>query len=263
MGLFGKLFNKQAAPPQQNTLIGMVLLPDTNPFSYTAFIARLEHAVTIESKQGDDYAAALTIAGHNIYVMHFATSIPADDIQGTAQYMYNWPTAAEDVKDHRGHIVLTVGNNGPTDAIDCINQFRILTKLICATLVTTNAMAVYLGDQSLLITKDVYLQEAATMSSTHLPLNIWIYWGLRTYDGSSKLYTYGLVAFGKHEIEVLESTSKWTETRELLFNIAHYVLINNVTFVPGQTLGYSAEQKIAISFSKGVLVPGKSFKLTY
>jgi len=260
MGLFSKFFSRPASKPQEKTIIGMVLLPDTGPFSYPDFIAELNNLMAIESQDGDKNTAVLRIAGQSVYVMHIPNPIPADDIQGTAQYMYNWPTAAEDVKDHQSHIIVAVNNNG---AVDTITQFRILTRIICVLLVTTNALAVYLGDQSLLTTKEVYLHEASTMSSTHLPLNIWIYFGLRTYDNIPKLYTYGLVAFGKDEIEILQSPKKWTETRELLFNIAHYVLMDDVVFKPGQTLGYTADQKIAITYSKGVFVPGKSFKLSY
>ena len=238
----------------------MVLLPDAGPFSYPDFIAELNNVMAIESQDGDKNIAILRVAGRSVYVMHIPNPIPADDIQATAQYIYNWPTAAEDVKDHQSHIIVAVNDNG---SVDTVTQFRILTRIICALLITTNALAVYLGDQSLLTTKEVYLHEASTMSSTHLPLNIWICFGLRTYDNIPKLYTYGLVAFGKDEIEILQSPKKWKETRELLFNIAHYVLMDDVVFKPGQTLGYTADQKIAITYSKGVFVPGKSFKLSY
>ena len=64
-------------------------------------------------------------------------------------------------------------------------------------------------------------------------------------------------------MEVGNSSQTSENIRAFLFNIAHYVLDYNVRFQDGQTVGVSEEEKIAISFSKGLFVDGDIFKLAY
>jgi hypothetical protein len=128
---------------------------------------------------------------------------------------------------------------------------------------TTNAIGVYKGNQSLLIPKADYLNEAGAMSEEYLPLNLWIYFGLRVTDNENSGYTYGLKEFNKTEMEVVNSQKSLEDIRGFLFNIAHYVLEYDVTFQDGQTVGGSEDEKIAIKSSKGQFVEGVTFKLAY
>src|SRR5690349_20290836 len=114
--------------------------------------------------------------------------IPSGDIEGTSQYAYNWPTAMEDTKEHKSHLIVSVLPGGQ----DHKKRFKTFTEVICAILRTTNAIGVYKGNQSLLIPKDDYLNEAEKMSDEFLPLNLWIYFGLRVKDKGNTGYTYGL-----------------------------------------------------------------------
>jgi hypothetical protein len=238
----------------------MVLLPEIDSFSYAAFINQAKSISRIEKESGDNIAGVFNIDDEEVYLMVKPVPIPQEDMENTAKYMYNWPTAAEDVQDHKSHIILALTQDGGNDSI---KRFRLLTKLICALLNVTKAMGVYFGEQSLLISKEAYLEEAKTMSDSHLPINLWVYLGLRTIEGKTNGYTYGLKAFDKDEVEIVGSEKSWTEVRELLFNICHYVLMNDVIFKAGQTFGYTEKQKIPISYSKGRFVNGNSFKLAY
>jgi hypothetical protein len=120
-----------------------------------------------------------------------------------------------------------------------------------------------MGNQSLLIPREDYLAEAALISEEYLPLNIWIYFGLRSTDQGNSGYTYGMKEFGKLELEVHNSSKSLEDVRAFLFNIAHYVLEFDVTFRDGQTVGSSEDEKISITTSKGQFVDGKTLKLAY
>ena len=101
------------------------------------------------------------------------------------------------------------------------------------------------------------------MSDIYLPLNLWVYFGLRkTKDGNSG-YTYGLKEFNKVEMEILNSSRSLEDIRNFLFDIVHYVLDNDVTFREGETCGVSEEERIQISFSKGKFLEGNTLKLAY
>lgn len=117
--------------------------------------------------------------------------------------------------------------------------------------------------ESLLIPKEDYLSEAEFMNEEYLPINLWIYVGLRVTDNGNAGYTYGLKEFGKAEMEILDSAKSLEDIRGFLFNIAHYVIEYDITFHDGQTVGVSEEEKIPINLSKGKYVEGDSFKLAY
>ncbi|WP_268223912.1 DUF4261 domain-containing protein, partial [Sinomicrobium oceani] len=74
---------------------------------------------------------------------------------------------------------------------------------------------------------------------------------------------YGLAAFGKLEMEIVESENSIKELNEMMFNLAHYVIAFNVTLKDGETIGISAEQKLKISESKGKFLEGKTLKIEY
>lgn len=82
-------------------------------------------------------------------------------------------------------------------------------------------------------------------------------------DKGNSGYTYGLKEFSKTEMEIINSSKSLEDVRDLLFNMVHYVLDNNVEFKDGQTCGVSEEERISITFSKGKLVEGETFKLAF
>jgi len=258
MGFLDKILKTKQPTPK--TIIAMVVLADEASFSYHKFIDDFQqHYQSLNNDSGDDVAAAFGVDGENVALMNIDKPIPWDDIEGTAQYAYNWPEALEDLKDHKGHVViaLTTGSN------DVVKRFKIHTKLICSALRTTSSIGIYIGEQSLLIPKNSYLNLANLMSDAALPLNLWIYFGYRTINQKRSTYTYGLKTFGKSEVEIIDSDKTFDELQEMLYNVAHYVVMSNVNFEDGQTFGYTTDQKLKIAYSTGRFVPDKSFKLSY
>jgi hypothetical protein len=261
MGIFNKLFKKPAPVIEPKIILAMALLPDSSSYNFESFISELRKSFDIKDLNGDSTSCTFNIDGEQFGVMNMDFPIPSDDIAGTAKYAYNWETALEDLKDHKSHIIVAaLPLQGSQDQI---KRFSILTKIMCLLLKNTQAIGVYLGEQSLLIPKMDYLTEASLLSDDFLPLNIWIYIGLRTIDEKTNAYTYGLEAFGKREIEILNSYKKIADLRELLFNLSHYVLLSDVTFQDGQTAGLTEDQKLKITYSKGEFVTGNSFKINY
>lgn len=194
-----------------------------------------------------------------VAIAHMPIPIPSGEIEEAAQYAYNWQTALEDTKDHESHLIVSLMQGGQ----DQLKRFKIFTRVVSSLLRTTNAIAVYKGNQSLLIPKDDYLSEAVAMRDDYLPLNLWIYFGLRVTDNGNSGYTCGLKEFNKTEIEIVNSSQSLEDIRGFLFNISHYVLEYDVAFRDGQTVGGSAEEKIDISISRGKFVDGDTFKLAY
>lgn len=62
-------------------------------------------------------------------------------------------------------------------------------------------------------------------------------------------------------MEVINSKLNIEELYNFVSNIATYVINSNVTFKDGETLGYTEDQKINITSSKGQFVEGQTLKL--
>ncbi len=257
--MFGN--RKKQRDTQGKIILGMVILQDENSFDPKVFCKDFKdnYKESVKKPSGDSLSFSLNIDDELIVVAHMPVPIPHGDLEGTAEYAYNWETALEDLKSHKSHLIVSIISSGQ----DKIRRFKIFTQVICSLLRTTNSLGVYEGTQSLLIPKSDYIDEASLMTDDYLPLNLWIYFGYRITDKGNGGYTYGLKEFGKTEMEIIDSSKSIGEISKFLFNITHYVLDNDVTFKEGQTCGMSADERIPIHFSKGKYIEGDTLKLAY
>lgn len=244
-----------------NTILGMVLLEDENPFDKSLLLRELDGKYSLQAVDidGDDQAFTFTVQKESFALLFISHPVPHSDIEGTAEYAYNWTTASNDLKEHRAHIIVSV-LQGTSDQV---KRFKLFSQVVSALLSITNSLGVYQGNQSLLIRGDDYLWEAEVLNEHDLPLNLWIYFGLRQENGLNSGYTYGLTAFNKAELEIIDSKASLEDIRGFLFNIAYYVLENDIGLKDGQTCGLSENERVLIHESKGRFVPGNAFRLQY
>lgn len=88
--------------------------------------------------------------------------------------------------------------------------------------------------------------------------------GIDANDGGLRAYTYGPEAFGHREIEVLDAEG--ADARELwafISSTASYVLECGRTLEDGQTIGFSKNDKHAVTLSEGAALPGMTLKIAY
>lgn len=256
--MFWKKKRKEA---ESKFILGMIMLEDDTPPRLGNFIADYaeNYGIELDELYGDDSAATFSIDGITVIIGHIGMPIPSGDIEGTVDYAYNWPSAAEDVKGHRSHLIVTI-IDGKKSQVD---KYKIFTRVVSSLLRTTPALGVYQGSQTLLIRKQDYLEQSALMADDFLPVDLWIYVGLREEDGRAAGYTYGLAEFNKHELEVLDSARDIEDIRELLLNVALHVLRSDIVFQTGETLGLDENEKIELTLSEGHFVDSQSFKLSY
>ena len=101
------------------------------------------------------------------------------------------------------------------------------------------------------------------MKQGMFPLFNLVWFGLYRIDKGFSGYTSGLAALGKDEIEVIDSQANPNDLATFLSDIANYVLEYDVTLKDGETIGFSAEQKLPITRSRGVMVQGMSLKIGF
>lgn len=184
--------------------------------------------------------------------------IPKEDIEGTAQYAYNWPSAIKDLENHTGHAIVTILSSPNAS----LNRFAAFTKVLHAILQTSESVGIYNGTQSLLIPKSQYIAYAEELENGKLPAMLWVYVGLRRVPKGNSAYTYGLKLFNKNEIEIIESQQPIEELFDFLVNLTTYIINSDVTLKQGETVGLTMEQKIPVTISPAVFVEGQSIKLS-
>jgi hypothetical protein len=261
MGLFN-FFKKEKTNLEKNEnsiLLAMPMFNNNERYNINDVVQNLKTSwdSKISDFTGDNDSAVFKIDGEIITLAYIPAPIPWEDIQGTAEYAYNWQTASKDLEKHNGHAIVSIMSSQKNQK----ERFTILSKLLCSILSTSNAIGVYQGSQSLLIPKYQYLENIDELKEQGCPIQLWIYIGIRTSNEGNSIYTYGLNEFRKQEIEVINSKINIEELYTFVSNIAGYVVNSNITFKNGETLGYTEDQKIKITSSKGQFLQGQSLKL--
>ena len=255
------LKNKKLDRNQSKIILGMIMVKHHNSFDLKRFSEDFakNSGYTINEASFENFVMAFKVDSNLIAISQMPVPIPHDEIEVVAAYAYNWIDAIKDLQFHKGHLIVSVSGDGQNQ----IKCFKILTQVISTLLRTTESLGVYMGNQSLLIPKNDYLQESGLMSDDYLPLNLWIYFGLKVLDKYKSGYTFGLMAFNKIEMEIIDSSQTIEDVRGFLFNMTHYVLDYDVTFKDGQTCGLSEKERISISLSKSNFFDSDTLKLAY
>jgi hypothetical protein len=262
MGLFSFLNKEKKTESTLNsTILGMVLLEDSNSFDLKGTIKELRTKwnLKIDDKDTNEETTVLTIQDYQVAIATIPVKIPEQEVENQAEYNYFWKNGVEETSKHKGHIVLSIMNSGKNP----VQENLLFSKIASSVMNNSKSIGIYIGGRTLVLKKDFYQANVEMMSETDLPLYNWIYFGLREENGKNSVYTYGLANFNKMEMEIIESNVSIEELNEMMFNLAHYVISYDVTLKDGETIGLSAEQKLRISESKGKFLEGKTLKIEY
>ena len=92
---------------------------------------------------------------------------------------------------------------------------------------------------------DAYREAAAVMKEGAPPILSWIHFGLYRTAAGCGGYTYGMRAFGLDELEVPDTAAEPAEIRHFLFDVAYYILSGPIRLREGETIGFSARQRLS------------------
>jgi hypothetical protein len=123
-----------------------------------------------------------------------------------------------------------------------IDKSMALTQLVCGLVGTAPVQGVFWGPGRLVHPPQAFLDQAQQMSPRDLPLFLWIDFRVeRTTDGHGQLYTTGLSALGKTEIEIRDFPGELQIMLEFAYNVAHYQLCKHKQISDGDTIGLTDE----------------------
>ena len=245
---------------------GFVLL-STPEWDLEAFKQQLKADWDIDYPPDDGEQAASndgkTVAVFDVDGMTAAASLmeaPVPD--GEAEYWANSnfmdrENALAAARNHTAHVMIAVVDKEHPPR----ERGELYVKLVSTLLKAPNALGVYTNGTVWL--PDYFIQVSEDLKEGRLPLLDLVFVGLVRYEKGVCGWTNGLRAFGKDELEIRDSQQSPQDVHELLLNVSGYLIEGDVTLQDGETLGYTAEQKLHITRSEGVNVEGMSLKIGF
>ena len=160
--------------------------------------------------------------------------IPWSQLEGPCATAWYWPDAAEALRPHEAHLLITVIDEGGRP----IDKASALTRLTAAITANAPSVGVFWGPGRLVHPPGAFVEQAAHVSPENLPLFLWIDFRMeQTDDGALRLFTTGLEALGESELEVPRYVGNPQDLLDFVYNIAHYSLSRRKTINDGDTIG--------------------------
>ena len=207
------------------------------------------------SEEKDDDVLVFEV-GDMLAAVSLATSpIPGGEAEANAENNYMWEDAVKVAREHRAHILVAVLGKEK----DLLEKGRLFTKVVAVCCRQKYATGVYTS--GVVFEPRFYEGFADMMKNDELPIFNWIWFGLWRNEKGLNGYTYGMEAFGKDEMEVLGTNADPNDLRDFLANLASYVLGSDVELHDGETIGFTADDKHAITRSPGVGLPEEQMTL--
>ncbi|WP_338541331.1 DUF4261 domain-containing protein [Paenibacillus tundrae] len=266
MGLFDKLRRRKketvqvdevsTSTPQYETIVGFVLL-EREECDLNVFIHKMKQEWDIDiEEQPEEGNLFFEVNGMQVVCAHIAAPVPDREVEENAKLNILWREAEQVTSRHQSQIIVSVLN-----ATDAIQGHILFTKTASALLQLDHTLALYLAP--LVVEASQYIEVSRWLKEDELPVSLWVYIGLFQDAQGASAYTYGLRRFGKDEMEITQSAETLSDVYEMMFMTTTYVIENDVTLHDGETLGFTAEQKLPITRSEGIATEGHSLKIGY
>lgn len=240
---------------QRKVINGFILLRDQN-CSLSRIIENLKKDWGIEATNKIENDNLIFYLGDTMVAFSFIPApIPNNEAEENASHNFLWKNGVEETSKHKAQIIVAViGDNAFETSI-------LFTKAASSALKLDNTIGIY--KYPTVIPSDDFIEVAEYLKNGELPISDMIYIGLYNSEQGICGYTIGLSFFGKREIEVLNTNLEPFDLYNFIYDTAYYTLDKDVNFKDGETIGFSAEQKLPITISQGVAVEGESVKIAY
>ena len=193
-----------------------------------------------------------------IVISKFPAPIPNEEAEINAENNWMWEEAVEITKTHKAHIVVAILG----DEEDLISRGLLYTKIMATCCKQEKAIGVFTS--GVVFEPSYYMNAAEMIRDGELPIFTWVWFGLYRTENGLSTYTYGMKAFGKYELEILDADEEVGKLLSFISAIASYILQDDVEFKDGETIGLSEEDIHQITLSKGVALPEQdTLKISY
>ena len=193
------------------------------------------------SPADENGTASLKLRDGDLIVALMPAPIPWSDLEGPCATSLLWKNAAEEVKPHCAHLIVSV-----LTELNEVERSILLTRATLAVLAASDAaLGVYWGSAALLVPKDFFLEYAGKILPLGPPLDVWVDfrvgWQTNTTSGG---FTQGLEALGHMELEARDWPEKPSELRDRFRELSRYLVQNGRVIRDRDTIGQDATEKI-------------------
>ena len=245
-----------------STFVGFVLLDEVR-FDAEKYVKDLKEDWNLDYDFEITQEDNTIIADYNGMIMTASlmpAPIPDNEAVEQAKTNYRWEKAVEAAEKHKAHLLVSVINRGDMDNIEGAKHY---VKLLANATKQEGCLGInILGT---VIHPQMYYDFAKLYDENDdFPIENIVYIGLYGDENNTVSgYTYGLEQFGKKELEIIKSLEEAEEVYNFLASISDYIITSDVVLNDGETIGFSEEQKIQISVSKGIALDGETIKLGF
>lgn len=220
--------------------------------------SNLPPATDLEKK---DLTLSFSLGDSQVILGLMPAPIPWKELEGPCVTSWLWPEAAEKVRAHKKHLIVTVlSEESPLD------RARLLTQVVAAIVGTCPAaLGVYWGDATLVISSPVFREFAINVLPEGPPIHVWV--DLRAgknKNGRTSGFTTGLKALGLMEFETSTAGESPGDLRERFVALASYLLENGPVIRDGDTVGEDANERIRVVYAPSAFgKPERVMRLDY
>lgn len=182
--------------------------------------------------------------------------VPNGEAEANAQFNYMWKDAVLVTRTHKAHMIVTIMGKGTIE-----EKGILYTKAITTLCRQENTLGVYAN--GVVYEPKIFVAMSDIMKEGSLPILNLVWFGIVRGENGISAYTCGMDCFGKDEMEIVNSNRQPSELRDMLINIADYVISEDVYLHNGETIGLTAEQRLKITKSEGFNVDGESLKIAF
>lgn len=209
-----------------------------------------------EKSDADVDAKIYDVGDMRLILGYMGFAVPNGEAEEHAKYNYMWKDAVEVTKTHQAHLVVTVLGEGTAE-----EKAFLYAKTITTLCEYENMIGVYAN--SVVYEPKLFLAFSEMITEGELPLFELVWFGLFGSENGVSAYTSGMKCFGKDEMEIIDSKQDPNEVRDMLLNIASYVIYEDVVLHDGETIGMSETQRLKITKSEGIYADGDSLKIAF
>lgn len=258
--------DSQESKQSKGSFISFVLL-DEPVFSLEQLVSDLKNEWNISISKDEkaemdakSVTAVFSVEDMLVTVGMMPVPVPDDEAVRNAESNFRWKEAVEVTKSHKAHLVVAILSHGKP-MVDAATLF----VKICATCLKQQH-AIAINTSGTVMEPNFYMEYAKdAINDGMFPILDLVFFGIYSNDNGKTIsgYTFGLQNFEKDEIEIVNSSHPASEVFEMLVETANYVAEYDVTLNPGETIGFSKEQKLPITKSKSQVLDFNTLKIGF
>ncbi len=184
----------------------------------------------------------------HVFLTLMRSPIPWSDLEGPCATSVLWKDAAEVLRDHQAHLLVTIMFE---DELPPIEKSVFLTQ-VTASVVNTceSALGVYWCNATLVIQPKLFHDFAIRVMPVGPPIHIWVDFRVGPNEqGTTSGFTTGLESLGLMELETENASDPPGELRERFEGLIHYLLENGPVIEDGDTIGEDMSERIRVAYA--------------